>query len=269
MVGDMDRPRIEGQRPDDSLLGEFQTEIGRAFFSLPESEGFYLAGGAALIAQNAVQRTTKDLDAFSATANIRQAAAALEKEAARRGWRTERYRDEETFVRLIIGNDSEEVMVELCRDNEPLRPLHTTFIGPVLDLEDSAGNKMLALFGRAAPRDFSDVYELSRRYNREQLLCFAAERDLGFDRDVFRQMLRFLHRIDDSAIPIDDQEVLSLRVYFANWEHELFSQAFATNTTRDADHSTIQPTSSARPKPDFTHKPGAWYRDTQGPGVDY
>jgi len=213
--------RIEGDRPDDSLLSEFQTELGRAFFSLPESDGFYLAGGAALIAQNAVQRTTKDLDAFSATANIQEAAAALELEAARRGWHTERYRDEDTFVRIIISKGTEEVMVELCRDSEPLRPLHSTFIGPVLDLEDSAGNKMLALFGRAAPRDFADLYALSARYDRTQLMVFAAQRDLGFDRDVFRQMLGFLHRINDSTIPVNYSEVAKLRAYFSKWEQEL------------------------------------------------
>jgi hypothetical protein len=47
-------------------LTKFQLEVARLFFSLPASDGFVLAGGAALIAQHLTSRPTQDLDFFTA-----------------------------------------------------------------------------------------------------------------------------------------------------------------------------------------------------------
>lgn len=49
----------------DSGLSDFQVELANLFFSLPESAGFLLAGGGALIAQGIVARPTEDLDFFT------------------------------------------------------------------------------------------------------------------------------------------------------------------------------------------------------------
>jgi hypothetical protein len=45
-----------------SPLTAFQTEVALAFFDLPASAGFLLAGGAALLAQRLTARPTQDLD---------------------------------------------------------------------------------------------------------------------------------------------------------------------------------------------------------------
>lgn len=42
----------------------FQAEVTRLFFSLPASNGFLLAGGAALLAAQLTNRPTDDLDFF-------------------------------------------------------------------------------------------------------------------------------------------------------------------------------------------------------------
>jgi len=42
-------------------LTAFQMEVARLFFALPESAGFLLAGGAALVAQHLTTRPTEDL----------------------------------------------------------------------------------------------------------------------------------------------------------------------------------------------------------------
>lgn len=52
-----------GRAPE---LTAFQMEVARLFFALPESEGFLLAGGAALLAQRLTARSTEDLDFFTA-----------------------------------------------------------------------------------------------------------------------------------------------------------------------------------------------------------
>ncbi len=46
-------------------LPAFQLEVARVFFALPASEGFLLAGGAALLAQHLTARPTEDLDFFT------------------------------------------------------------------------------------------------------------------------------------------------------------------------------------------------------------
>ena len=49
-----------------SGLSAFQLDVARLFFSLPASNGFLLAGGAALLAQHLTTRPTEDLDFFTA-----------------------------------------------------------------------------------------------------------------------------------------------------------------------------------------------------------
>jgi hypothetical protein len=49
----------------ESVLSAFQLEVARLFFALPASQGFLLAGGAALLAQPLTARPTEDLDFFT------------------------------------------------------------------------------------------------------------------------------------------------------------------------------------------------------------
>jgi hypothetical protein len=53
----------DDRKPD---LSAFQLEVARLFFALPASQGFLLAGGAALLAQHLTARPTEDLDFFTA-----------------------------------------------------------------------------------------------------------------------------------------------------------------------------------------------------------
>jgi hypothetical protein len=46
-------------------LTHLQIQATRLFFSLPESAGFAVAGGAALLAQGLIRRPTLDVDLFS------------------------------------------------------------------------------------------------------------------------------------------------------------------------------------------------------------
>ncbi|MBL8925492.1 MAG: nucleotidyl transferase AbiEii/AbiGii toxin family protein, partial [Pseudonocardia sp.] len=48
-----------------------------------------------------------------------------------------------------------------------LRPRIALELGPVLHPDDLAADKMLALWGRARPRDFYDVHALMRHFTRE------------------------------------------------------------------------------------------------------
>jgi hypothetical protein len=69
-------------------------------------------------------------------------------------------------------------------------------------MRDLAARKTLALFGRAEARDFADVYDLARRFGRDQLLDWAADDDPGFDNQIFADMLASIERLSDEDLPV-------------------------------------------------------------------
>lgn len=75
----------------DNTLTELQRAVLELFFTLPEAEGFALAGGAGLLATGLSTRPTSDLDLFGSdpAAGITPAANALEATCSGRGWSVE------------------------------------------------------------------------------------------------------------------------------------------------------------------------------------
>jgi hypothetical protein len=209
--------------PSDSLT-RLQLQATRLFFNLPESAGFAVAGGAALVAQGMIHRPTRDIDLFlvdTATSEVTVAAASFEAALDRRGWSHRRVIDQRAFIRLEIDGDHESLIVDLGIDSPPEEPVDTTELGPTLSPRDLAARKTLALFGRAEARDFADVYDLARRYGRDQLLSWAAADDAGFDRPIFATMLASIDRLTDDDLPVQTRHVKDLRAYFHDWAAEL------------------------------------------------
>jgi predicted nucleotidyltransferase component of viral defense system len=94
--------------------------------------------------------------------------------------------------------------------------------GPTLAPEELAGHKLLALFDRAAARDFADVYVLARRFGKETLLARAARINAGFDQRVLAEMLTTLDRFTDAEIPVSgDTMPADLRAFYTTWQSEL------------------------------------------------
>jgi hypothetical protein len=71
------------------------------------------------------------------------------------------------------------VRAELAVDTPPDFPASSTAAGPTLAPEELAGRKLLALFDRAAARDFADVRLLARRFGKDVLLARTAQIDAG------------------------------------------------------------------------------------------
>ena len=209
---------------DGQRLTAFQLEVARLFFALPESAGFLLAGGAALLAQHLTTRPTEDLDFFTAPARGQVPAAreALEAAVRERGWIIEQIHDSATFCRLVIRADGEGLLVDLAVNAPPDFPASETAAGPTLAPEELAGHKLLALFDRAAARDFADVYVLARRFGKETLLARAAQIDAGFDPQVLAAMIATLNRFADDEIPVPDgSSAPEVRTFYATWLTEL------------------------------------------------
>ena len=68
---------------------------------------------------------------------------------------------------MVIRSDGSGILIDLTVNTPPDLPASATAAGPTLAPEELAGNKLLALFDRAAARDFADIYILARRWRRK------------------------------------------------------------------------------------------------------
>jgi predicted nucleotidyltransferase component of viral defense system len=205
-----------------SGLSDFQIQVARMFFSLPESDGFLLAGGSALLASGLTSRPTQDLDFFGEKdrVNVRDVCEQFLKETEKRAWKCDVLQSGDLFVRLYVkGQD--EVLVDIAIDAAAQFPPVISILGPTFSHEELAGRKLLALFDRAEARDFSDVYVLAEHFGKELLLLRASAIEISFDRLVLAEMMRSIRRFSDSEIPIDEALVQSVRLFFEEWANEL------------------------------------------------
>ena len=95
------------------------------------------------------------------------------------------------------------------------------WFGRVRAIDDLAADKLLALFGRAAPRDFVDVRALRRRFTRRELEAFAAAKDRGFNLIVRRDAFGVLGSLPRSQFEVDDDTFAEMTTEFESWRAEL------------------------------------------------
>jgi hypothetical protein len=171
------------------VLSPLQQRIARIVTSLPEADGFALAGGAALVLANVVERETRDLDFFGATADdVDRLLPAVRSALTADGLDVRVDRAHHGFVRLTVVGGEESMELDLAADAR-IRPAEPGPLGPTLSLEELAADKLLALFDRAQARDFVDVAALTNRLGFDRLCALAREKDAGFSPTVLRDML--------------------------------------------------------------------------------
>lgn len=193
----------------------------RLVAGLTEAETVALAGGAALIVRGIVDRPTRDLDFFATTPEeVNRVLPPLEALLTEDGLDVRRVQVADGFARLLVSFGAETTLVDLAWDARRF-PTERTEAGAILSDEELAADKLLALFGRAAARDFVDVAALVSRYELEHLCTLAAEKDPGFDRTVLADMLRRLDRLPRADFDVDDAEFARLRASVVGWRYQL------------------------------------------------
>ena len=207
----------------DVNLTPMQRQVLQWFFDLPESEGFVLAGGAALLALGLSSRPTQDIDLFSSDleVGVRAAANALEAVVVAHGWLVEQIHDSSTFRRLVVRINGDEIVVDLAVDSPPVSPPTTTTVGTSYAADELAARKLLALFDRAEARDFVDMHTLSTWMDLEHLLRLAARLDSGFDRVVLAEALATHQRFTDDDFRALRAEPEAVRAFAESWRHQL------------------------------------------------
>ncbi|MBI5479160.1 MAG: nucleotidyl transferase AbiEii/AbiGii toxin family protein [Deltaproteobacteria bacterium] len=149
-------------------------------------DSFYLSGGTALAAYFLGHRLSEDLDLLTATPRaVGPALAALAAPLAAAGFEVETVRSFPTFAELRVTEGDEAARIDLAEDTPfrlaPVSPGRAE--GLDLDsLEDLAANKIAALFDRAEPKDFVDVYFLAHEVRpRAELIETARRKHVGMD----------------------------------------------------------------------------------------
>jgi len=118
----------------------------------------------------------------------------------------------------LHGDD--EMSIDIGISGRAFPPVPTAQ-GRLLAVEDLAGDKLLALFGRAEPRDFVDIHALAARFELADLYRFAAEKDPGFSLQHLRDALGVFDHHPRQAFPVTDSEYEGLRDWVHDWRIEL------------------------------------------------
>ncbi len=211
------------------ILNPLQRDFLQAFFAQEIGQRFFLTGGTALAAFYLYHRLSVDLDLFTQddvalSACIRP----VDEIAAHLGCQLQRSRVSQYFQQVFLSHPNYPTMlkIDLVRDFGPLYGERVVYDGIVVDsLENIAANKILALFGRAAMKDFVDLYfVLQRGYDWRQLFKMAQEKDSGLTLFYFAGMLRQIerqHSLPEMLVPVPLEE---LKAFFLNMAREIMSE---------------------------------------------
>jgi hypothetical protein len=213
-------------------ISELQREVAVIALRAAARHGFALAGGNALIAHGIVDRPTDDVDLFSdQETGVAAAAQAVEDALREAGFETER-RDlsgglEDLFEGMgeglaewiITAPGGQQTMLQMAYFDRTHGPV-TMDVGPVLDLEDLAGWKAIALVSRVEPRDYVDIAAALEHYTVDQLISLAKRLDPGLESQDFKDAGQQLDRLPDQIFArygLGPQDVARLRDRFATW----------------------------------------------------
>lgn len=203
------------------MLSPLQERLWRLVGRLPEAETIALAGGAALIVRGIVDRPTRDLDFFATSAEeVNRLLPTLEASLRESGLQVRRVQVSDGFARLLVSSEVETTTIDLAWDARRFPPERAKGRAILAD-EELAADKVLALFGRAAARDYVDVASLESRYGLERLCSLAAEKDPGFDRSVLAAVLGSFDRLPRADFDLDDSGLDSLRTQVTSWRQQL------------------------------------------------
>jgi hypothetical protein len=166
------------------LLTPLQRSFLSLFSRLADKDQFYLTGDTALAEYYLGHRLSFDLDLFTGSDGLVLPVSYQVEEAGKTGGlKISVVRRFATYVEFLVTDHHNELKVDLALDS-PFRfepPVASADGFLVNDYQDLRVDKLLALYGRAEPRDAVDMYFILQKEPLEQLLPQATQKDSGFD----------------------------------------------------------------------------------------
>lgn len=216
------------------ILTKLQKKLLITFSNLSDSEAFYLTGGTALSVFYLYHRKSDDLDLFTNIEElINPFSQKLVNTLRKENLKVSTSRSFHSFSEIYVETQEESTVIHLALDS-PFR-----FEEPIIfeefpklrvdSLIDIATNKLLTLFGRAALRDFIDVYFLiEEKYSKEELIEKAKLKDPGFDVYWFGIAMERINEFDKDAKEMHllarDCSMNELKDFYNIWIKEISRQ---------------------------------------------
>ena len=217
-------------------ISGLQREVATIALRVAARYGFALAGGNALMAHGVIDRPTEDVDLFSdQETGVAAAADAVEAALRAAGFAADRQNGvddlgdifegigEGLAEWMITSPDGRQTMLQMAYFDRVRGPV-TMDVGPVLDIEDLAGWKTVALVTRVEPRDYIDIAAALDHYTIGQLIGLARQRDPGLEDRDFTDAGRQLDRMPDGLFArygLAPADVAALRKRFADWPRRI------------------------------------------------
>lgn len=213
--------------PSSSILTPLQNEFLERFFQTELGERFFLTGGTALAAFYLEHRFSEDIDLFtldntaldSVDAKIKDLAVSLNAKS-RVTVATP------TFRQIFLEHPQETLKIDLVRDIDIQFGTHRRFGNIVVDaIENIGSNKVTAIFGRTASKDFVDLYFiLQEGYRLRDFIDMAKQKDRGLTEFYLAGMMRQVRNLErlPRMIKLLDSEFL--KEYFLDLEQELMRE---------------------------------------------
>lgn len=217
------------------VINPIQNQCLKLFPTVTQSSEFYLTGGTALAYFYLQHRKSEDLDFFTSVEGlIPFFSKSLTDYLCRQGLQAKVQRGFYTFAEILVSSNGENTIIHLAQDTgfrfEPVSEC-AEFPGLKVDpLKDIASNKLLALFGRAALRDFIDVYWLikGKYFSKDQLVDWAKQKDPGFDMYwlgvAFSQLDDYRQNFSDLAMMFKPVTFDELEQFFMGWRDQLINR---------------------------------------------
>lgn len=200
------------------VLTPLQENFLRAFFEQPAAQDFFLTGGTALGAFYLHHRYSEDVDLFTLNDDALQALSnSLPAIADSLGGTVEeRFRTISFKQAFVHVPGQPDLKVDLVRDVGPQFGEHQIIDQCILDAQlNIAVNKVTAIFGRAAGKDFVDLYFLLKQgFDFEELVRLAKEKDPGLTEFYLAGMLRQIRRVTKLPQMIAPITLEELQVFF-------------------------------------------------------
>lgn len=201
-----------------------------AFGQTPIAHSFYLTGGTALAAFYLHHRYSVDLDFFTADPTaLSQVSSAMIAVAKQIGAEVTFTRTLGTFLECFLRRqDNERVEMDFAQDTPyRLAPVEQNAVYNIQvdNLTDVAANKLSALFDRAEPKDFVDVYFLCQEaFSFMELLNQARNKHVGIDDYWLAVALRRVTQVEFLPLMIKPVTVEQLREFFLEHAKQLMSK---------------------------------------------
>jgi hypothetical protein len=147
------------------MLSPIQVIVVRTIAPHLENSDFALVGGAALISLGLINRRTDDLDFFGSEISVfSERIPDIERDLRAQGFDVSYKRRSPQFVRFEVSRGGEATEVDFALDAR-LFPAEIGVLSPTLSSLELGVDKVLAVFGRAEARDFSDLAALSTQHS--------------------------------------------------------------------------------------------------------